>query len=144
MRRKHPKAGLDFSDDGAYMALVHRQECKDVIRIYSTETWQPLSEFFADTVDMVDLKWSPNGRMLAVWDSNLHYNVLVYSIDGRRLEHYSAYAPHQSWPFDRLLSQCASVRVTIGMMMPSASSACRGPLLGNCCRLVATTRSCGY
>ena len=96
MRRKHPKAGLDFSDDGAYMALVHRQECKDVIRIYSTETWQPLSEFFADTVDMVDLKWSPNGRMLAVWDSNLHYNVLVYSIDGRRLEHYSAYAPHHA------------------------------------------------
>ena len=95
-RSKHPKAGLDFSDDGAYMALAHRQECKDVIRIYSTETWQPLSEFYADTVDMVDLAWSPNGRMLAVWDSNLHYNVLVYSMDGRRLEHYSAYAPTPS------------------------------------------------
>ena len=92
MCRKHPKAGLDFSDDGAYMALAHRQDGKDVIRIYSTETWQPLSEFFADTLDMADLKWSPNGRMLAVWDSNLHYNVLIYSMDGRRLEHYSAYA----------------------------------------------------
>lgn len=90
--RKHSQAGLDFSDDGAYMALAHRQDSKDVIRIYSTETWQPLSEFFADTVDMADLKWSPHGRMLAVWDSNLHYNVLVYSMDGRRLEHYSAYA----------------------------------------------------
>ena len=74
------------------MALAHRQDGKDVIRIYSTETWQPLSEFFADTLDMADLKWSPNGRMLAVWDSNLHYNVLIYSMDGRRLEHYSAYA----------------------------------------------------
>ena len=94
MCRKHSKAGLDFSDDGAYMALAHRQDSKDVIRIYSTETWQPLSEFFADSVDMADLKWSPNGRMLAVWDSNLHYNVLIYSMDGRRLEHYSAYAIH--------------------------------------------------
>ena len=41
----------------------------------------------------IDLAWSPNGRMLAVWDCNLHYNVLVYSMDGRRLEHYSACAP---------------------------------------------------
>ena len=91
---KHAKTGLDFSADGEYMAVAHRQDGKDVIRIYSTETWLPVSEFYSDTVDMIDLAWSPNGRMLAVWDCNLHYNVLVYSMDGRRLEHYSACAPN--------------------------------------------------
>jgi hypothetical protein len=97
------------------MALTHRQDGKDVIRIYSTETWQPLSEFFADTLDMADLKWSPNGRMLAVWDSNLHYNVLIYSMDGRRLEHYSAYGT----PF---LGVATHVRPCIGPTFFSRSS----------------------
>ena len=88
---KFSNKGIAFTADGHHMAVAHRQEAKDVVRIYSCTSWEMVSEFIAATSDLADLCWSPNGTMLAVWDTELSYNVLVYSIDGRQLESYSAY-----------------------------------------------------
>uniref|UniRef100_A0AAR2IYE0 Anaphase-promoting complex subunit 4 WD40 domain-containing protein n=1 Tax=Pygocentrus nattereri TaxID=42514 RepID=A0AAR2IYE0_PYGNA len=91
---KYPKAcqkGLDFSADGRYMALAERRDCKDYISIFVCDDWHLLRHFETETQDLAGVEWSPNGCVLAVWDSCLEYKMLLYSLDGRLLSTYSAY-----------------------------------------------------
>uniref|UniRef100_A0A3B4FSH6 WD repeat containing, antisense to TP73 n=1 Tax=Pundamilia nyererei TaxID=303518 RepID=A0A3B4FSH6_9CICH len=91
---KYPKAcqkGIDFSRDGSYMALAERRDCKDFVSIFVCDDWHLLRHFETETQDLAGLEWSPNGCVLAVWDSCLEYKVLLYSLDGRLLSTYSAY-----------------------------------------------------
>uniref|UniRef100_A0A3P9J0B4 WD repeat containing, antisense to TP73 n=1 Tax=Oryzias latipes TaxID=8090 RepID=A0A3P9J0B4_ORYLA len=91
---KYPKAcqkGLDFSKDGCYMALAERRDCKDYVSIFVCDDWHLLRHFEAETQDLSGLEWSPNGCVLAVWESCLEYKMLLYSLDGRLLSTYSAY-----------------------------------------------------
>ena len=86
---KYANQGLDFTKDGKYMALAERRNCKDYISIIACDSWQLLKNFETETNDLADLAWSPNGRVLAVWESNLEYKLLLYSLDGRLLSAYS-------------------------------------------------------
>ncbi|XP_024149263.1 WD repeat-containing protein WRAP73 [Oryzias melastigma] len=91
---KYPKAcqkGLDFSRDGCYMALAERRDCKDYVSIFVCDDWHLLRHFETETQDLSGLEWSPNGSVLAVWESCLEYKILLYSLDGRLLSTYSAY-----------------------------------------------------
>uniref|UniRef100_A0A8C7XTP8 WD repeat containing, antisense to TP73 n=1 Tax=Oryzias sinensis TaxID=183150 RepID=A0A8C7XTP8_9TELE len=91
---KYPKAcqkGLDFSRDGCYMALAERRDCKDYVSIFVCDDWHLLRHFETETQDLSGLEWSPNGCVLAVWESCLEYKMLLYSLDGRLLSTYSAY-----------------------------------------------------
>ncbi|KAM6977914.1 WD repeat-containing protein WRAP73 [Aplochiton taeniatus] len=91
---KYPKAcqkGLDFSRDGCYMALAERRDCKDYVSVFVCDDWHLLRHFETETQDLAGVEWSPNGCVLAVWDSCLEYKVLFYSLDGRLLSSYSAY-----------------------------------------------------
>ena len=91
---KYPKmaqSGLDFTSDGCYMALAERRECKDMVSVFECSSWQLVQHFPVATQDLVGLRWSPEGCVLAVWDSVLDYKVLLYSMDGRCLASYSAY-----------------------------------------------------
>ncbi|XP_040049318.1 WD repeat-containing protein WRAP73 [Gasterosteus aculeatus] len=91
---KYPKVcqkGADFSRDGCYMALAERRDCKDYVSVFVCDDWHLLRHFETETQDLSGLEWSPNGCVLAVWDSCLEYKVLLYSLDGRLLSAYSAY-----------------------------------------------------
>ncbi|XP_053705801.1 WD repeat-containing protein WRAP73 isoform X1 [Synchiropus splendidus] len=91
---KYPKAchkGMDFTRDGSYMALAERRDCKDYVSVFVCDDWHLLRHFETETQDLCGLEWSPNGCVLAVWDSCLEYKVLLYSLDGRLLSTYSAY-----------------------------------------------------
>uniref|UniRef100_A0A672LC84 WD repeat-containing protein WRAP73-like n=1 Tax=Sinocyclocheilus grahami TaxID=75366 RepID=A0A672LC84_SINGR len=91
---KYPKAcqkGMDFTADGRYMALAERRECKDYISVFVCDNWHLLRHFESETQNLAGLEWSPNGCVLAVWDSCLEYKIILYSLDGRLLSSYSAY-----------------------------------------------------
>ncbi|XP_076845139.1 WD repeat-containing protein WRAP73 [Brachyhypopomus gauderio] len=91
---KYPKAcqkGMDFSADGRYVALAERRDCKDHISVFVCDDWHLLRHFEAETQDLAGVEWSPNGCVLAAWDSCLEYKMLLYSLDGRLLSTYSAY-----------------------------------------------------
>lgn len=88
---KLPQSGLDFTRSGSYMALAERRDCKDMISIFDCSSWQLVQHFAVDTTDLAGIAWSPDGRVLAVWDSVLDYKVLLYSMDGSCLGSYSAY-----------------------------------------------------
>lgn len=91
---KYPKAcqqGISFTKDGRFMALAERRDCKDYISIFVCNDWQLLRHFDSETQDVAGIEWSPNGCVLAVWDTCLEYKILLYSLDGRLLSTFSAY-----------------------------------------------------
>ncbi|XP_071487099.1 WD repeat-containing protein WRAP73-like [Diadema antillarum] len=88
---KEAKQGMHFSKDGKYLALAERRDCKDFISVFACNTWQLVKHFETDTRDLAGLEWSPDGRVLCVWDSLLEYNLLLYSVDGRCMATFRAY-----------------------------------------------------
>ncbi|XP_013397882.1 WD repeat-containing protein WRAP73-like [Lingula anatina] len=91
---KYPKGcqkGLDFNDVNQYLALAERRECKDYVSIFTCNTWQLVKHFETSTDDLAGVSWSPDGRVLCVYENCLQYKVLLYSVDGRCLSEYSAY-----------------------------------------------------
>lgn len=91
---KYPKQcpqGLQFSADGKFLALAERRDCKDSISLFDCNTWQLIKHFSVETEDLSGILWSPDSRMLCIWESCLQYKVLLYSLDGRCQATYSAY-----------------------------------------------------
>lgn len=82
---------MDFSSNGKYMALAERRDCKDYVSLFDCSQWQLVRHFKVDTSDLAGLSWSPDGKVLCVWDSVLDYKLFLYSLDGRCLSTYSAY-----------------------------------------------------
>lgn len=88
---KDCKQGIDFTKDGKYMALAERRDCRDFISVFACNTWQLVKHFATETQDLCGVEWSPDGRVLCVWDSLLEYNLLLYSVDGRCMATFKAY-----------------------------------------------------
>lgn len=88
---KHATKGVEFTKDGKFMAVAERRNCKDFISVFSCDSWDMLKHFETDTKDLADFAFSPNGCMIAVWDTKLEYKVVIYSLDGRFISSYSAY-----------------------------------------------------
>ena len=82
---------IDFSPDGKFCCLAHRHECRDSIGIYSTKNWGKALEFPTNTLDLSEIKYSPDGSAIAVIDTELNYTVQIFSPDGTRLAKYCAY-----------------------------------------------------
>lgn len=49
----------------------NRPACRDIVRLYSTSTWESLGEFTAETLDLCNLEWSPDGSALCLQDTSL-------------------------------------------------------------------------
>lgn len=91
---KYPKnmpKCYEFTQNGKYMLLAERRECKDYCSIFSCDNWQLLKHFEVDTDNLEGLAWSPNGSTFAVWESPLEYKVLIYSVDGRCINKFQPY-----------------------------------------------------
>jgi WD40 repeat protein len=91
----HPKtlqAGLSFTRDGRFAALLQRETSKDSMGIFSIgEAWKPLRHFDLATQDAAAVSWSPTSGALCVADTALSYKVLAYSPDGELLAQFCAY-----------------------------------------------------
>lgn len=88
---KHAGKALDFSADGSQMALAERTDGKDSVAIFATDGWKPVRSFPVASTDLDDLKWSPQGGVIAVIDSVLLYQVLLYSAEGEQLACFRPY-----------------------------------------------------
>ncbi|THD22501.1 WD repeat-containing protein WRAP73 [Fasciola hepatica] len=87
---------LAFSPGGRYLALIERRDFRDHLSLFDCHAnWQLLRNVQLDTQDAVGLRWSPDGRFLAVWDDCLRYRVALYTVDGRHVHSYCAYEPGQ-------------------------------------------------
>lgn len=78
---KHSEAGLDFSRDGRFMALIEKNEGKDQIGVYFTGDWTQVRLFPTETSSAEDLLWTSRGQIV-VWEGLLACNCLIYSVEG--------------------------------------------------------------
>eukprot|EP00825_Cyclidium_porcatum_P005999 TRINITY_DN12947_c0_g1_i4.p1 TRINITY_DN12947_c0_g1~~TRINITY_DN12947_c0_g1_i4.p1 ORF type:complete len:438 (+),score=78.06 TRINITY_DN12947_c0_g1_i4:103-1416(+) len=75
---KYADKGIQFSQDGKFMALVERQETKDYIGIYYTKDWKLLNHFQVETLDLQDILWSKNSMFILAWDNSIQYKFLMF------------------------------------------------------------------
>jgi WD40 repeat protein len=68
---------------GQVMALLCRTSGTDVLLLLSARTYTLISRVELPTIDAANLKWSQDGRWLAVWDAaSAGYNLHIYTADG--------------------------------------------------------------
>jgi hypothetical protein len=72
-----------FSPDGQFMAMLHREDCKDRIGVYYCHDWTAVTSFRLDSVDAEQLMWTSDSAHLLVRDTPLEYSLFVYSVKGR-------------------------------------------------------------
>ena len=92
---KHPKlvqGGIGFSRNRQFMALAERRDGKDFVSVFDCQKWCLVKHFEVGTKDMAGLAWSPDGRVICVWDAVIDYKVFMYAMDGRCLASYSPYS----------------------------------------------------
>jgi len=88
---KFSKKGIAPSNSLRYLAVVERREHRDYIGIYSQEFWELIHRFKVETVDLEDCMWSPDDRVICVYDNPVEYQFLIYSPRGRKLAQFQAY-----------------------------------------------------
>ncbi|KAF2827864.1 hypothetical protein CC86DRAFT_320260 [Ophiobolus disseminans] len=68
---------------GRVLALLCRTSGIDVLLLLSARTYTLLSRIELPTIDAVNLKWSRDGRWLAIWDAaSAGYSLHIYTADG--------------------------------------------------------------
>ncbi|CEP09942.1 hypothetical protein [Parasitella parasitica] len=88
---KYSEKGIETSPDGKYIAIIEKHDGKDYISIYHANSFILLQRFELDTVNVENIKWSPNNMYIAAWDNCLYHKLLVYRQDGSLIKSYSGY-----------------------------------------------------
>ena len=69
--------GSAFTNDGKFMALIEKHDCKDYLSVYYTIGWNMVNSFQLDLFDAVEVRWAPNNSYLVVWDNCINYRLQV-------------------------------------------------------------------
>ncbi|KAI9263299.1 quinon protein alcohol dehydrogenase-like superfamily [Phascolomyces articulosus] len=88
---KFMEKGCEISPDGKYVAVIENRQGKDGISIYTWSATALFKYIVTDTIDLCNIRWSPDSRFIAVWDNCLYYKLLVYGVEGTLHASYQAY-----------------------------------------------------
>jgi len=82
--------GHGYRPRTGHFALLTRPAAHDIITLHAPRSYKLIDSFTVATVDAQGLKWSPDGRWLAVWDSaSSGYKVFIYTPDGHLYRTYT-------------------------------------------------------
>lgn len=71
-------------------ALLTRPAAQDVITLHASSSYATFKTFTLPSTDAQGLKWSPNGRWLAVWDAPIYgCKIFIYTADGNLYRTYT-------------------------------------------------------
>lgn len=73
------------------MAALERVDCKDIVSVFATASWEMLKTFHVCTSDAVGISWSPDDRAIYVQDDCTTYKVAVYAPNGQFFAEHVAY-----------------------------------------------------
>ena len=72
------------------LALLSRVGSRDILSLHAPHTYQTLSTASLTSVDAKGLKWSPDGKWLAIWEAPAQgMKVWIYTADGHLFRTYS-------------------------------------------------------
>lgn len=71
-------------------AIILKPDANDLLTIHEFRSYELIGRAVLPTVDAQGLKWSPDGRWIAVWDAaSTGTKVLVYTADGQPFRAYT-------------------------------------------------------
>ncbi|KAI4161236.1 MAG: hypothetical protein LQ342_005027 [Letrouitia transgressa] len=74
----------DYRPATGHLAILTRPNTHDILLVLTPDTYEPIIDIELSTTDAQGLKWSPDGRWLAVWDTaSAGSKVLIYTADGQ-------------------------------------------------------------
>ena len=70
-------------------ALLTRPGTEDIITLHAPKSYAIIKSWTCDTLDAQGIRWSPDGRWLALWDAaSMGYKAQVYTADGHLFRTY--------------------------------------------------------
>ncbi|KAF2624836.1 hypothetical protein BU25DRAFT_441648 [Macroventuria anomochaeta] len=76
-------SGSERAGRGGAMALLCRTSGMDVLMLIAPRTYTLINRIELPTIDAAGLKWSRDGRWIAIWDApSTGYNLYIYTADG--------------------------------------------------------------
>lgn len=92
----HPN-GYGYRPRTRQLAVLLKPDANDVLTIHEAQTYELIARAVLPTVDAQGLKWSPDGRWIAVWEAaSAGTKVLIYTADGQLFRAYTAPADFDS------------------------------------------------
>ena len=86
---KFSRRGHCFRPRTGHLAMLTRPDTRDVVVLLAPRTHGLVHSFVLATVDAQGLKWSPDGRWLAIWEAaSAGYMVFIYTADGHLFKTY--------------------------------------------------------
>ena len=81
--------GHSYRPKSGHLAIITRPGTQDVVMLLDPQTRELEGSFDLATTDAQGVKWSPDGRWLAIWDTaSSGYRLLVYTADGQLYKAY--------------------------------------------------------
>jgi len=81
--------GYDYRPKTGHLAILTRSTAHDTVMLLNPGSYEIFKTFDPATVEAQGLKWSPDGRWLAVWDvASSGFKVLIYTADGHLFKTY--------------------------------------------------------
>lgn len=78
-------------------AILLKPDANDVLTIHEFRSYELIGQAILPTVDAQGLKWSPDGKWVAIWDTaSMGTKVLVFTADGQPYRTYSGPANSDS------------------------------------------------
>lgn len=87
---KDPKFAAKGHGRHKNFALLSRPGAHDIVTLHAQRSYDVLRRFAPPTSDAQGLKWSPDGKWLAIWDTaSTGYRVFIYTADGNLYRTYT-------------------------------------------------------
>lgn len=82
--------GHGYRPQTKQLAILLKPEASDLLTIHEVHSYETISKVSLPTVDAQGLKWSPDGRWIAIWDAASNgTKVLIYTADGQHFRTYT-------------------------------------------------------
>lgn len=91
---KSPKSahhlGFGYRPQTKHFAILLKPEASDLLTIHEPHSYETINKVTLPTNDAQGLKWSPDGRWIAVWDAaSSGTKVLIFTADGQLFRTYN-------------------------------------------------------
>ncbi|KXG49262.1 uncharacterized protein PGRI_031320 [Penicillium griseofulvum] len=82
--------GYGYRTTTRHLAILLKPETSDLLTIHEPRSYELVNKAVLPTIDAQGLKWSPDGKWIAIWDiASAGTKVLVFTADGQLFRTYS-------------------------------------------------------
>jgi hypothetical protein len=83
---RDPKTSVwsyEFRPNSGHLAFLSRPAAQDILTVHNTESYSVMKSVVLQTLDAQGLKWSPDGKWLAIWDTpSTGTKIHIFTADG--------------------------------------------------------------